>query len=128
MVDSAGQLATISSSRRVKDHITDMGAASNLLMQLRPVMFYYKSDQNADGRSRQYGLIAEEVAEVAPELVARSAEGDIETVYYQFLAPMLLNEYQKQQRTMEAQAREIAELKQQLARMAASRRSRFVAR
>src|SRR5262249_58933632 len=80
------------------------------------------------GRRLQYGLIAEEVAEVYPGLIARSADGRIDTVMYQFLAPMLLNEYQKQQRTIEAQARyiaglthavaEIAELKEQVARMA----------
>jgi hypothetical protein len=124
MIDSAGQLGTVNSSRRVKDHIADMGSASGVLKQLRPVTFYYKSDQNPEGRSLQYGLVAEEVAKVEPGLVAHSANGAIETVYYQFLTPMLLNEYQKQQRMIEAQttrleqqATEIAELKQQMARM-----------
>jgi len=102
LVDSNGQLGTISSSRRVKDDIADMGPASRGLMQLRPVTFHYKSDQNSSGRTLQYGLIAEEVAEVYPGLVARSADGQIETVLYQFLPPMLLNEYQQQQRTIEA--------------------------
>jgi len=77
-------------------------------MTLRPVTFHYKSDQNPSGRTLQYGLIAEEVAEVYPGLVARSADGQIETVLYQFLPPMLLNEYQKQQRTIEAQAADLA--------------------
>jgi hypothetical protein len=81
-----------------------MDAASSALMKLRPVTFHYKSDQAPSGRTLQYGLIAEEVAEVYPGLVARSADGQIETVLYQFLPPMLLNEYQKQQRTIEAQA------------------------
>jgi len=49
--------------------------------------FHYKSDKNAKGRTLQYGLVAEEVAKAAPGLVARSADGKIETVYYQFLAP-----------------------------------------
>jgi hypothetical protein len=102
LVDSNGQLGTISSSRRVKDDIADMGTASSALMTLRPVTFHYKSDQNPSGRTLQYGLIAEEVAEVYPGLVAHSADGQIETVLYQFLPPMLLNEYQKQQRTIEA--------------------------
>ena len=122
MVDSAGQLGTVSSSRRVKDDIADMGETSGALMQLRPVTFHYKTDQNPEGRALQYGLIAEEVAEVAPGLVARSADGQPETVYYQFLAPMLLNEYQKQQRTiaeqaaqLSKQAMDIAELKEQAA-------------
>jgi len=120
VIDSAGQLGTVNSSRRVKDHIADMGKASEALMKLRPVTFYYKSDHDRKGRTLQYGLIAEEVAEIAPGLVARTATGEIETVYYQFLAPMLLNEFQKQQHTIEAQAGEIAQLKRQAARMAAA--------
>lgn len=113
----------------MKDDIADMGEASSTLMKLRPVTFHYKTDQNPKGRTLQYGLIAEEVEKVAPDLVARSANGEIETVYYQHLTPMLLNEYQKQQRTIQAQAarvaslekqaEEIVALKQELARMAA---------
>jgi hypothetical protein len=101
LIDGAGQLGTVSSSRRVKDDIADMAGASAGLMQLRPVTFHYKSDQNAGGRSLQYGLIAEEVADVYPGLIAHSADGQIETVMYQFLPPMLLNEFQKQQRTID---------------------------
>ena len=104
LIDSNGQLGTVSSSRRFKDDIADMDAASSALMKLRPVTFHYKTDQNPSGRTLQYGLIAEEVAEVYPGLVAHSADGQIETVMYQFLPPMLLNEVQKQQRTIEAQA------------------------
>jgi len=121
VVDSAGQLGTVSSSRRVKDNIADMGGASHALMKLRPVTFHYKRDTNPEGRTLQYGLVAEEVAKVAPGLVARSADGRIETVYYQFLAPMLLNEYQRQQRTIEAQA---AHLTKQTARVAELERER----
>jgi len=121
LVDSAGQLGIVSSSRRVKDEIADMGGASHALMKLRPVTFHYKSDTNPEGRTLQYGLVAEEVAKVAPGLVARSADGRIETVYYQFLAPMLLNEYQRQQRTIEAQA---AQLTKQTARVAELERER----
>jgi hypothetical protein len=60
-------------------------------------------------------LVAEEVAEVAPELVARSADGRIETVYYQFLPTMLLNEYQKQQRTIDELAAALAALRTRVA-------------
>jgi hypothetical protein len=105
VVDSAGQLGTVSSSRRFKDDIADMGERSSALMKLRPVTFHYKSDP-AQPRALQYGLVAEEVAEVYPGLVAWGDDGQAETVMYRFLAPMLLNEYQKQQRTIEAQARE----------------------
>jgi hypothetical protein len=122
MVDSAGQLGTVSSSRRVKDDIADMGDASSVLMQLRPVSFYYKSDKNPAGRTLQYGLVAEEVVKAAPALAARAANGEIETVYYQFLAPMLLNEYQKQQRTIAAQTTRIAALERQAAEVAALKR------
>jgi hypothetical protein len=104
VVDANGKLGTIISSRRFKDDIADMDAASSAVMTLRPVTFHYKTDQNPSGRTLQYGLIAEEVAEVYPGLVARSADGQIETVLYQFLPPMLLNEYQKLQHTIEAQA------------------------
>ncbi|HEX7486008.1 MAG TPA: tail fiber domain-containing protein, partial [Vicinamibacterales bacterium] len=107
-IDSNGQLGTVSSSRRVKDDIADMAAASSALLRLRPVTFHYKSDQNPAGRTLQYGLIAEEVADIYPGLVARSADGQIETVMYQFLPPMLLNEYQKQQRSLNAHATELA--------------------
>lgn len=116
VIDSNGQLGTISSSQRVKDHIADMGEASSTLTKLRPVTFFYKSDKNPKGRSLQYGLIAEEVEKVAPNLVARSANGEIETVFYQHLTPMLLNEYQKQQRLIETQT---ALLAKQTARVAA---------
>ena len=117
LIDSAGQLGTVSSSRRFKDDIADMDAASHALMKLRPVTFHYKTERNPTGRTLQYGLIAEEVAEVYPGLVAHSADGEIETVMYQVLPAMLLNEYQKQQRTIESQAREIAQLKKHLARI-----------
>ncbi len=102
LIDSNGQLGVAVSSRRYKDDIADMAGASSGLMRLRPVTFHYKSDQNPAGRTLQYGLIAEEVAEVYPGLVAHSKDGQVETVMYQFLPPMLLNEYQKQQRTIDA--------------------------
>jgi len=122
VIGTDGQLGTLSSSRRVKDDIADMGETSNVLMKLRPVTFHYKADKNPQGRTLQYGLIAEEVQKIAPGLVARNAKGEIETVFYQHLAPMLLNEYQKQQHVIEIQAVALAEQKaalaQQTARMA----------
>ncbi len=114
VIDGNGQLGTVSSSRRYKDDVADMAGASSGLMQLRPVTFHYKSDQNPAGRTLQYGLIAEEVAEVYPGLVAHSKDGQVETVLYQFLPPMLLNEYQKQQRTIETQQQAIETLRAQV--------------
>jgi hypothetical protein len=110
VIDSTGQLGTISSSREAKNNIADMRDASAALMQLRPVTFHYKADHDAAGPRLQYGLIAEEVAEVYPGMVA-TKDGKAETVMYQYLAPMLLNEYQKQQRLIEAQAREMSSLR-----------------
>ena len=114
-VDSNGQLGTASSSREVKQDIADMGEASEALMRLRPVTFRYKAHVVAGQDAPQYGLIAEEVAEVAPELVARSADGRIETVSYQFLAPMLVNEVQLQRRVIAEQAARIDALAGELA-------------
>jgi hypothetical protein len=97
LVDSSGQLVTVSSSRRFKEDIQDMGDASSGLMKLRPVTFRYKKPLADGSQPVQYGLIAEEVAEVYPDLVARSANGQIDSVKYQLLDPLLLNEVQRQQ-------------------------------
>ena len=115
MIASNGQLGTVSSSRRYKDDIDDMGEASEGLMHLRPVTFHYKSDSDPSGKRLQYGLVAEEVAAVYPGLVARTPDGQSETVMYHFLAPMLVNEVQKQQRTIEAQREELGALRAELA-------------
>jgi hypothetical protein len=97
MIDSNGQLGTVSSSRRFKEDIQDMDDASRDLMRLRPVTFRYKQPFGDGSKPIQYGLIAEEVAEVYPDLVAHSADGQIETVKYQVLDSMLLNEVQRQE-------------------------------
>jgi Chaperone of endosialidase len=97
VIDSNGQLGTVNSSRRFKEDIADMGKASEGLLRLRPVTFRYQKPFADGSKPLQYGLIAEEVAEVYPDLVARSADGQIETVKYQVLDSMLLNELQQQQ-------------------------------
>jgi len=113
LIDSNGNLGTISSSRRYKEDIQDMGDASSGLMRLRPVTFRYQKPFADGSKPVQYGLIAEEVAEVYPDLVARSADGQIETVKYQLLDPMLLNEVQRQQA-------EIRDLQERLSKMEAA--------
>ena len=95
-VNSLGKLGTTTSSRRYKEGIVDMRAESDVLMRLRPVAFHYRPEYGETG-IRQYGLVAEEVAEVAPELVVFDAEGQPETVRYHFVNAMLLNQVQKQQ-------------------------------
>jgi hypothetical protein len=113
LIDSNGQLGTVSSSRRFKEDIQDMGETSSGLMRLRPVTFRYKKPFDDGSKPIQYGLIAEEVAEVYPDLVARSADGQIETVKYQVLPSMLLNEVQRQQSEIQGQADQIRALEQQ---------------
>jgi len=103
-VASDGRLGTTTSSRRYKEQITDMNAESDVLLKLRPVSFYYRPELD-ETHLRQYGLVAEEVAEVAPELVAYDEDGTTQTVRYHFVNAMLLNELQKQRRLVEAERR-----------------------
>jgi hypothetical protein len=117
VVDNFNQLGTISSSRRYKEDISDMSEASADLMRLRPVTFRYKKPYADGSKPIDYGLIAEEVAEVYPDLVVRGKDGEIESVQYQKLTPMLLNEVQRQQREIEAlkaQLNGVAELQSRL--------------
>lgn len=114
LIDSNGQLGTMNSSRRFKEDIQDMGDASSGLMRLRPVTFRYQTPFTDGSKPIQYGLIAEEVAEVYPDLVAHSAGGEIETVKYQLLDSMLLNELQRQEKVIAVQKSEIAVQKEQI--------------
>ncbi len=108
-ITSTGQLGVLASSERYKTAIAPMGASTEKLGQLRPVTFRLKTDAK---RTVQYGLIAEEVAKVYPELVIRDGAGKIQGVRYEELAPMLLNEAQQQRQ-------EIDQLKHQLAQLQA---------
>jgi hypothetical protein len=114
LIDGNGQLGTANSSRRYKEDIQGMGEASSGLMRLRPVTFRYTKPFMDGSKPIQYGLIAEEVAEVYPDLVARSADGQIETVKYQVLDSLLLNEVQRQQAQIGAQREQIGDLQQQI--------------
>jgi Chaperone of endosialidase len=105
-ISSAGQLGVLASSERYKTAIEPMAQRTEKLARLRPVTFHLKTDPKGDV---QYGLIAEEVAKVYPELVIRDEEGQVEGVRYEELAPMLLNELQVQQRRSEIQAKKQAE-------------------
>jgi Chaperone of endosialidase len=106
-VDANGQLGTMSSSRRFKDDIQDMGDASSDLTKLRPVTFRYKQAQEDGSHPLQYGLVAEEVAEVNPGLVQFDKEGQPQTVLYHVLPALLLNEVQKEHQHMDAQEKVI---------------------
>jgi hypothetical protein len=111
-VDGNGQLGVVPSSARYKQDIVPMGFRSEKVLDLRPVTFAYKDDARA---VTHYGLIAEEVATVYPELVTRTASGGVQTVKYQELIPMLLNEVQRQrhefQQALQSQQLELAELR-----------------
>lgn len=111
-VSNTGQLGIMPSAARYKRDIRDMGDASDQLMRLRPVAFRYKADPAG---SQQYGLIAEEVAKVYPELVVRDAGGKPETVAYHVLPAMLLNELQKQGRMLARKADQITALQREVA-------------
>jgi hypothetical protein len=125
VIDSSGQLGTVSSSIRYKEDVEPMASVSERLLKLRPVTFRYKKADASGEKPIQYGLIAEEVANVYPELVVRDATtGRIDGVRYDELAPMLLNEVQQQQgknvtqdHQIAAQAAEIQELKHEVSEL-----------
>ena len=123
MVDSNGQLVTKNSSIRFKEDVHDMAAASDGLMRLRPVTYRYKQPYADGSKPIDYGLIAEEVAQVYPDLVVKNEDGQIQTVQYQKLTPMLLNEVQKERKLLEQQAATIRLLEKRLAALEAAQPS-----
>ena len=114
VVNSNGQLGIAGSSRRFKDNILDMGDASSKLFQLRPVTFFYKPQYDDGSHIVQYGLIAEEVAKIYPDLVVYDTDGQPQTVRYHLLTPMLLNELQKQHKIVSDQQDVITTQQQQI--------------
>src|SRR6266550_1281032 len=118
LIDSFGQRGTTSSSRRFKKEIKPMDQSSEAVLALKPVTFHYKSDAT---NTPQFGLIAEEVAQVNADLVVRDDKGDIYTVRYDAVNAMLLNEFLKEHRRVQEQTQKvqeqettIAELKKQV--------------
>jgi hypothetical protein len=93
VIDTAGQLGTAPSSRRFKKDIKPMDKTSEALLSLKPVTFQYRSDKTG---VPQFGLIAEEVAKINPDLVVRDDKGEIYTVRYDAVNTMLLNEFLKE--------------------------------
>jgi hypothetical protein len=89
-IDVNGKVGTLPSSRRFKDNIKPMDKTSEAILALKPVSFHYKSDKTCSPR---FGLIAEEVAKVDPDLVARDKEGKPYSVRYDQVNAMLLNEF-----------------------------------
>jgi hypothetical protein len=93
LIDSLGQIGTLSSSRRFKKEIKPIEKASEAILALEPVTFQYKNDKT---NTPQYGLIAEQVADINPDLVVRDDNGEIYTVRYDAVNAMLLNEFLKE--------------------------------
>ena len=110
-VAANGQLGVLPSSERYKTDVASMGSGSERIRDLRPVTYHLKTDRKGQ---TQYGLIAEEVAKVYPELVIRGQKGEIEGVRYEELTPMLLNELQLQQGRLADQQSRLAEQQAEL--------------
>jgi hypothetical protein len=109
LVDGSGHLGTITSSARFKDAIKPMDKASEAILALKPVTFYYKQDLDPDGIP-QFGLVAEEVEKVNPDLVARDDQGRPYTVRYEAVNAMLLNEFLKEHKKVEQLEATVAKL------------------
>ena len=108
-VNAAGQLGTAPSSQRFKTEIKPMDKASEAIHALKPVTFLYKQEIDPEGIP-QFGLVAEEVEKVNPDLVARDEKGEIYTVRYEAVNAMLLNEFLKEHRTVQELKKEVAGL------------------
>jgi polyhydroxyalkanoate synthesis regulator phasin len=120
-VDSSGQLGTVTSSQRFKTDIRDMGSDSDALLALRPVTFRYKPELDPKGIP-QYGLVAEEVEKVSPDLVVRDKNNKAYSVRYNAVNAMLLNEFRKQHEKVEIQEKTIEDLQGQVATLTAAQK------
>ena len=118
MINANGRLGTAPSSARFKEEIKPMDKASEAILALKPVMFRYKKEVDAE-RTPQFGLVAEQVEKVNPDLVTRDPDGKAFTVRYEAVNAMLLNEFLKEHRQVQEQQKEIdvlrAELREQRA-------------
>src|ERR1043166_1945204 len=112
-VNSDGRLGTLTSSARFKDDIKPMDKASAAILPLKPVTFRYKKEIDLAGIP-QFGLVAEDVEKVNPDLVIRGKDGKVNTVRYEAINAMMLNEFLKEHRTVHQQGQTIARLEKQL--------------
>jgi hypothetical protein len=112
-VDSSGKLGTGTSSRRFKEGIKSMDQTSELIFALKPVTFRYKKEIDPAGAS-QFGLVAEDVEKVNPDLVVRDKEGKPYSVRYDQVNAMLLNEFLKEHREFVQEQRKVEQLERQI--------------
>jgi hypothetical protein len=110
VVNANGRLGVTASSARFKDEIKPMGEASEAILALKPVTFHYKKEIDPDGIP-QFGLVAEDVAQINPTLISRDRDGKPYTVRYEAVNAMLLNEFLKEHREVQEQKATIAQLK-----------------
>src|SRR5205814_6000891 len=103
-INSDGKLGTLVSSRRFKDEIKPMEKASEAVLALKPVSFHYKKEIEPSGPT-MFGLIAEDVEKIDPDLITRNDKGEAETVRYEAVNAMLLNEFLQEHRKVEEQGR-----------------------
>jgi hypothetical protein len=116
-VDNDGKLGVFLSAHRFKTDIADMATASEAILALRPVTFHYKPELDKTGIP-QFGLVAEEVEAINPDLVTRDKEGKVSTVRYEAVNAMLLNEFLKEHRKNQQQEATIARLEKQIEMLA----------
>ena len=113
IIDVNGHLGSTTSSERFKDEVKPMDKASEAILALEPVTFHYKKEFDPDGIP-QFGLVAEQVEKVRPDLVARDKEGRPYSVRYEAVNAMLLNEFLKEHKTVQEQGETIARLQKQI--------------
>jgi hypothetical protein len=113
IIDADGHLGTVVSSERFKENIQPMDKASEAILALKPVTFRYKEELDPQ-RIPQFGLVAEDVEKVNPDLVARDDQWKPFTVRYEAVNAMLLNEFLKEHRKVEEQGAMIAQQQKQI--------------
>src|SRR5216110_1165756 len=119
VVNGSGRLGTVASSQRFKDDIKPMDKASEAILALKPVTFHYKKEVDPDGIP-QFGLVAEQVEKVDPDLVARDEEGKVYTVRYEAVNAMLLNEFLKEHKAFVEEHRKVDKLEATVAGLVAT--------
>jgi endosialidase-like protein len=117
VINAGGQLGVSASSARFKDKIKPMDKASEAILALKPVTFRYKKELDPE-RIPQFGLVAEDVEKVNPDLVARDDQGKLYTVRYEAVNAMLLNEFLKEHRTVQELKSTVAEQQKQIKALA----------
>ena len=116
MINSGGKLGTVVSSARFKDNIKSMDKVSEAILALKPVTFRYKKELDPDGIP-PFGLVAEQVEKVNPDLIVRDDEGKVMSVRYQAVNAMLLNEFLKEHHKVEEQQTKLAEQQSTIAEL-----------